>query len=154
MKGPYSEYSWEDYLVYGADETKTVVFDPTACLCNQIIFEPLVFAADGGPIIIDVMTEVEYDPGTGSLLFASNRNENIDRQPGVILRLNPTGFSGIKFAGDIVPSTGGNSPMGGGNVNPAGVDFEIDITKIKALQLTNKNGAGVYVLHKITWVEV
>ena len=54
-------FSWEDYLTYAAAEEKIFVFDPTACTCAQLIFNPLVFSANAGPITIDVYTEVSYD---------------------------------------------------------------------------------------------
>jgi hypothetical protein len=151
---PHNKYSWEDYLTYGASETKTIVFDPRGCSCGQIIFEPLIFSANGGPIIIDILSEVSYTADTGTLLESSNRNETANIQSGVVLRLNPSGFSGTKFAGDLIPATGVSAPTGAGNINPPGVEFEIDITKVKAVQLTNNNGDGVYVLHKFTWEEV
>jgi len=147
-------FSWEDYLEYLADEEKIIVFDPTACSCAQIIFRPLIFAANAGPIKIDIYTEASYDAETGTLLGQSNRRETSSIPSEAILRLNPTNFSGTKFAGDLVPSNGAAAPNASGNSNQQGLPFEIDLTKIKAIGLTNTDGNGVLVSHKLTWFEV
>ncbi len=150
-------YSWEDYLTYAAAEEKIFVFDPLACSCFQLIFEPLIFSANAGPVTIDIYTEVSYTPGTGVLAGVSNRRETSRNTNEAILRYGSAaarGFSGTKFAGDLIPSNGAAAPNSAGNTNPEGLPFEIDISVIKAIGLTNTDGAGVLVSHKLTWFEV
>jgi hypothetical protein len=149
-------FSWEDWLVYGTSESKIIVFDPRNCTAQQIVFDPLLFNANSGPVTVDVYTNVSYDLGTGTALVASNRRETLQsiNPPEAILRLNPTGFSGSKFAGDLVPASGPSPAVGSGNQNQEGAVFEIDKTIVKAIGLTNHDGDNVYVSHKLTWYEV
>lgn len=150
-------YSWEDYLTYAADEEKIFVFDPLLCTCEQLVFNPLVFSANAGPITIDIYTEVSYDTGTGTLAVASNRRETSPNTPDAILRYGSVAtlnFLGTKFAGDLIPSNGAAAPNAAGNTNIGALPFEIDITKIKAVGLTNTDGNGVLVSHKFNWFEV
>lgn len=150
-------FSWEDYLVYDSDEENIIVFDPRNCTsCQQIVFDPLLFSANSGPVTIDIYTNVSYDIGTGTALVSSNRRETLQtlKPAESILRLNPTGFSGTKFAGDLIASSGPTPAIGSGNQNTDGAVFEIDKTIVKAIGLTNRDGDGVYVSHKLTWYEV
>ena len=150
-------YSWEDYLTYSASEEKIFVFDPTACTCAQLVFNPLVFSANAGPITIDIYTSVSWTPGTGTLAVASNRRETSPNTPEAILRYGSAatlGFSGTKFAGDLIPANGAAAPNAAGNSNPEGLPFEIDISIIKAVGLTNTDGNGILVSHKFNWFEV
>ncbi len=150
-------FSYEDYTSYGASEEKIIIFDPRECSCAQVTFDPLVFYAPAGPITIDIYTEVSYTLGTGTLLVQSNRRETSPNASEMILRIGSAatlGFSGTKFAGDIVPSTGVSAPTGSGNANVGEIPFEIDLTKVKALGITNTNGAGVLVETKLTWAEI
>jgi hypothetical protein len=150
-------YSWEDWLVYSTDEEKIIVFDPRNCTsCQQIVIDPLLFNASSGPVTIDIYTQVSYDIGSGTALVASNRRETLQstNPPEALLRLNPTGFTGTKFAGDLIPSTGPTPLVGAGNQNQDGSAFEIDKTIVKAIGLKNRNGDGVYIGHKLTWYEI
>jgi hypothetical protein len=150
-------FSWEDWLTYGTDEAKIIVFDPRNCSsCQQIVIDPLLFNASSGPVTVDIYTNVTYDIGTGTTLVASNRRETLqsEKPPEAILKLNPTGFTGTKFAGDLIPSSGPAPLVGAGNQNLDGAAFEIDKTIVKAIGLTNRNGDGVYVGHKLTWYEI
>ena len=153
-------FSWEDWLSYDADEEKLFIFYTLLCVpacCVQLIFNPLVFAANAGPIKIDIYTEVSYVNGTSQLLQQSNRRETSDNTSDAILRVGERTnmeFTGTKFSGDLIPSNGAAAPNAAGNTNPAGLPFEIDITKIKAVGLTNTDGNGVLVSHKFNWFEV
>ena len=147
-------FSWEDWLLYAADETKIFVFDSSLCTCAQLVFKPLLFAANAGPAPIDIYTNVSYDIGTGTLLQTSNRRETSSNTPDAILRHGTTGFSGSRFAGDLIPANGTATPNAAGNVSPQSDRFEIDITKNHAFSVHNTDGAGVYIQHKITWFEV
>lgn len=145
-------FSWEDYLLFGADETRTIVFDPTLFEGLNVTFNPFSFSATSGPILIDIYPDVSDVVG-GTVLGASNRREGGD-PPVSILTLDPTSLTlGTKFAGDLVPATGLNPATSTGGGNIPGLPFEVDKTKLKALTLHNLDGAGIYVGAKITWFE-
>lgn len=148
-------FSYEDWLVYGADETKTFVFDPTACTCDQIVFQPFAFSAQSGPVEIEIFAPVTADDD-GDVLGASNRRATSPITPDGILRLNPSNIAlpADRFAGDLVPASGTAPANSSGAENTQGLPFEI-IPSIKyALTVKNTDGAGVRILFKTTWFEI
>jgi hypothetical protein len=151
------EYSWEDWLQYDNDEEKIIVFDPTNCSCSKIIFKPLLFYANAGPVPINIYTNVEYTAGSGTELSQSNRNELSENVSEAILRIGSAielGFTGTKFAGDLIPANGAATPNAAGNQNFPVAKFRIDPDKIKAIGLTNTGPADTYIEHKLTWFEI
>ncbi|MCK5612881.1 hypothetical protein KAR91_64000 [Candidatus Pacearchaeota archaeon] len=145
-------FSYEDYHTFGADETKIIVFDSTAFEGENLIVNPFGFAATAGPIKIDFYTLVSNNDD-GTELFASNRREGFP-DPLSVLRLNPTGFSGTRFAGDLVPATGISVPTGQGSGNQPGLPFELNAAIKHAIGMTNEDGADVVFQMKMTWFEV
>lgn len=147
-------FSYEDYLVFGLNEIKTIVLDSSAYVGDNLVVLPLVFYATGGPTLVDYYTNVSANDD-GTLLVPSNRRESFPA-PKSLLRLNPTNFSGDRFTGDLIPATGlgvGNISGQANQANVLGIPFEL-ISNIKhAITLENKNGAGVYVQIKLTWFE-
>lgn len=148
-------FSYEDWLVYAADEIKTFVFDPIACTCDQIVFQPFAFSAQSGPIEIGIFAPVTADDD-GTLLGASNRRATSPIIPEGILRLNPSNIvkPADRFAGDLVPASGTAPANSSGAENTQGLPFEI-IPSIKyALTVKNTDGAGVRIQFKTTWFEI
>jgi len=148
-------FSYEDWLTYGADETKTIVFDPTGCDCDQLIFNPFAFSAQSGPIEIGIFAPVTADDD-GTVLEASNRRATSPITPEGILRLNPSNIvkPADRFAGDLVPATGTAPANSSGGGNMLGLPFEI-ITSVKyALTIKNTDGADVRIQFKTTWFEI
>lgn len=147
-------FSYEEYLTYNADETKTFVFDGTGCTCSQIIFNPISFTAIAGPVLIDFYAAVTANDD-GTSLGISNRRATSDIETGSVLRLNPTGVSlGTAFAGDLVPATETIGQTSQGSSNVPGLPFEIDKTLKYAFTVTNNNGTGTIILVKSTWFEI
>lgn len=148
-------FSYEDWLVYGADETKTFVFDPTACTCDQLVFNPFAFSAQGGPVEIKIFAGVVYTAATGSILGASNRRATSSITPEGVLLLNPTITTpGVEFAGDLVPATGTAPANSTGSGNMPGLPFEIDTAFVYKLTVKNIDGAGIRIQFKTTWFEI
>lgn len=146
-------FSYEEHLIYGASEVKTFVFDPTAFTGTNIVFEPIVFAATAGPILIKFYYGTEADDD-GTLLGVSNRRAPLGIVNQGIWRLNPNIVSlGTEFAGDIVPANETIGQTSVGASNQPGLPFEIFSNIKYALTIENKNGAGVYVQMKATWFE-
>jgi hypothetical protein len=146
-------FSYEDYLLFGSSETKTLVFDPTAFAGTNMVFNPIAFGANAGPILIDFYYGTEADDD-GELLGVSNRRAPLGITNKGIWSLNPSNISlGTRFSGDMVPAneTIGQTAIGASN-NP-GLPFEIFTNTKYALTIENKNGAGVYVQMKATWFE-
>lgn len=147
-------FSYEDWLVYGADETKTFVFDPTDCDCDQLVFNPFAFSAQSGPVEIKIYAPVTADDD-GTILGVSNRRATSPITPKGILRLNPSNIVlPAAFAGDLIPSTGTAPANSSGAENARGLPFEI-ITSVKyALTIKNTDGADVRIQFKTTWFEI
>jgi hypothetical protein len=147
-------FSYEDWLTYTADETKTFVFDPTACECVQIVFNPIAFSATAGPIEIKFYVGTTADDD-GTLLEASNRRATSSVTPQGIWRLNPSNISlGTEFAGDLVPATGVTSATSTGSQNQPNLPFEVLKTSKYAITVKNTDGADTYVQIKSTWFEI
>ena len=146
-------FSYEDYLTFGTDEVKNIIFDSSAFTGINLIFNPITFAAPAGPITIEFYTGTTSDED-GTVLQSSNRREGQPPAQSVI-RVGDTNISlGTRFSGDLVPATG----TGIGNTNPGsnqpGLPFEIDASVNHAIVITNTDGADVLVQIKMTWFEV
>jgi hypothetical protein len=145
-------FSFEDYFTFGQDEVKTFVFDPTALVDTQVVFNPLLFAASSGPVLIDFYAGTDADDD-GTVLVPSNRRSGFPA-PVSVFRLNPTiNDLGTRFAGDSVPATGAGVGNTNGAGNQAGLPFEIDPTLKYAFTITNQDGADTIIQVKNTWFE-
>jgi hypothetical protein len=151
-------FSYVDYLVYALAGTKTIVFDGSACECSQIVFNPILFSASAGPILIDFYANVTLNatPG-GTILQASNRRATSPNVTDAILYLDPTiDDLGTRFSGDLVPS---NESAGVGTSNQGasssqGLPFEIDSSLLYAFTMENLDGADTYIKVDMTWFEI
>jgi len=151
-----NSFSYVDYLSFADSEVKTFVFDGTACTCEQIVFNTILFSATAGPVLIDFYAGTTAD-SDGTLLGVSNRRATSPIVNEGVLRLNPSNITlGTRFSGDMVPA---NAAQGIGSSNQGaqssqGLPFEIDFSIKYAFTITNTNGAGVYVKIDATWFEV
>ena len=145
-------FAFEDYFTFDTDEVKTIVVDPKKFAGLNLTFDPILFSATAGPIVLDYYSGVAAGDD-GTMLLGSNRRPSFQR-PQTIFRINPTIIDiGTRFAGDIVPSTGVAPANSSGSSNTVSLPFEL-LTIIKyAVKLTNKNGAGVIVSMKVNWFE-
>lgn len=146
-------FSFEDYFTFGASEVKTFVFDPTACGCSQLVINPLIFAATGGPIIVDIYANTTADKD-GTLLGVSNRRFG---SPATMaeLRLDPSNITlGTRISGDIVPATGTAPANSTGGANAQGLPFELSKNLKYSITMTNNDGAGVIAVFKFTYFEI
>lgn len=148
-------FSYEDFLEFSAGQERIIVLDSSAYGGENLVFLPFTFYGTSGPITIDFFTDVTAGDD-GVLLGASNRREGFPA-PKSILRLDPTGFTGLRFAGDLVPAVGATPTIGKGEHNESnvlGLPFELISAKKHAIKIKNHNGAGVLVEIKMTWFEV
>jgi hypothetical protein len=145
-------FSFEDYFTFGAAQVKNFIFDPTAFSGNQLVFNPFLFAASSGPLLIDFYANTDADDD-GTLLVPSNRRSGFPA-PVSVFRLNPTvNDLGTRFAGDSVPATGAGVGNTNGAGNQPGLPFEIDFSLKYAFTITNQDGADTIVQIKTTWFE-
>lgn len=147
-------FSYEDYLEFAANQECVIVLDSSAYAGENLVFLPFNFYSTSGPVTIDFYTDVVAD-NDGTLLGASNRREGFPA-PDSILRLDPSNFLGLRFAGDIVPAVGVAPAVGTGEHNEGnvlGIPFELIAAKKHAIVIKNHNGAGVLVQIKMTWFE-
>jgi hypothetical protein len=146
-------FSYEDYHLFGADEEKIIIFDPTNCTCNNIDISPILYAATSGPFLIDYYRGITEDE-SGSPLIASNRKSSSPILPKVKLSTGAdiTDF-GTRISGDLIPSTGLAEPNFKGATSPTGLRFEIGLNFKWAVKIKNLNGANVYFEIKLTWFE-
>jgi hypothetical protein len=148
-------FSYEDYIQFGADQERIITLDTSAYVGENLVFLPFIFYSTSGPITIDFYTDVVAD-NNGTILQASNRREGFPL-PVSVLRLDPSNFSGFRFAGDLVPAVGLTPAVAKGEHNDSnvlGLPFELRSDKKHAIKITNHNGAGVLVQIKMTWFEV
>lgn len=147
-------FSYEDYLIFGASEKKTVVFDATECTCGSVEFESIVFSATSGPVLIDYFAGVTANED-GTVLSQSNRLPSSGIVSQAVLRLNPTGvvLPATKFSGDMVPATGLNPNTSTGSSTTGGLRFELLPGLKYAFTIENLDGAGTYAQIKMTWYE-
>jgi hypothetical protein len=152
-------FSYEDYLLYGASETKTLVFNPLEFrpftdFQNRLVINPFGFSASGGPILIQYYADTDSDED-GTLLGASNRDAQRATLPKSTLRLNPTiNDIGTRFAGDLVPATSVSPAAATGALNVGGLPFALSPYIKYAVRITNTDGADIYVQMKMTWFEI
>jgi hypothetical protein len=151
-------FSFTDRLLYVATGIKRITFDARLCSCSQLVFNPIIFSANAGPILIDFYAGVTLNatPG-GTELEPSNRRATSPNVSDAVLLLDPVIDNlGTRFAGDIVPaneSTGvGTSNQGASS--SAGLPFEIDHSLVYAIEINNLDGADTYVKIDMTWFEI
>lgn len=146
-------FSYEDYLIYGDDEVKNFIFDPTAFTGTNLVITPPQFSASSGPITVEYFIGATAD-NDGTLLGISNRRGTSSNVNKAILRLAPSNISeGTRFAGRLIPATGVNPNQGSGNASGSNLPFEIDCSVKYLIRITNTDGAGVYVQTDFTWIE-
>ena len=144
-------FSYEDYLIVPSGGAQ-IIFDPTAFEGTNLTFSPLIFAAESGPVLVDIYTGTDADDD-GTLLIPSNRREG-QPQPKSVIRLNPTVNSlGTKFAGDSVLASGAGIGNVNSNANSPGLPFEIDTSVKKALDIDNTSGGDIIFQIKLQWFE-
>jgi hypothetical protein len=151
-------FSYTDRLVYAATGTKIITFDARLCTCTQLVFNPILFSSNAGPILIDFYAGVTLNatPG-GTELDPSNRRATSGNVSDAVLLLDPTIDSmGTRFAGDLVPSneSAGVGTSNQGAASSAGLPFEIDHSLVYALEINNLDGADTYVKVDMTWFEI
>ena len=151
LKG--KSFSFSDYFSFANGEVKTIVFDPTACDCNNVEFETILFAATSGPILIDFYALTDADDD-GTILASSNRS-NSTVTANSVFRLNPTiNNIGTRFSGDLIPSTGTAPSNSSGATVAGGLPFEINKNIKYAFQITNTDGNDTYVQIDLTFYEI
>lgn len=151
-------FSFTDRLVYAATGSKIITFDGRLCTCSQLVFNPVLFSANAGPILIDFYAGVTLNatPG-GTTLVPSNRRATSSNLSDAVLLLDPSiDDMGARFSGDLVPA---NESAGVGTSNQGassseGLPFEIDHSLVYAVEIENLDGADTYVKVDMTWFEI
>jgi hypothetical protein len=151
-------FSYTDRLLYAAAGAKIITFDGRLCTCGQIVFNPILFSSNSGPILIDFYAGVTLNatPG-GATLEPSNRRATSDNVSDAVLLLDPTiDDMGTRFAGDLVPAneSAGVGTSNQGAASSAGLPFEIDHSLVYAIDIENLDGADTYVKVDMTWFEI
>lgn len=153
-------FSYTDYVIFGTDEVKNYVFDPTtytppAGSYGKIIARPPAIGATQGPILLDVYGNTDAN-NDGTIITAFNRNGNSPKPvSSATLRLNPTiNNVGIKFAGYLTPSTGTNPITGRGGTAEDSLPYELNLTQKYLFRFTNLNGATTRVGIRSVWFEI
>lgn len=148
-------FSYEDYRIYGDDETTYMFFNPSAFSGKSLIILPPFFASVAGPVLVDYYANPTM-ADAGAVLQVSNRKGTSSNTPDSILTLHtiaPT-IEGFRFTGRLVPATGVNPNIGSSAEGLGQNYFELVPSNTYLIKITNKNGPGVYIQSDFTWIEI
>jgi hypothetical protein len=130
-----------------------ILVDPTVCACDQIVFAPLSFTADEGPITVEIYTGTTVS-ANGTELPAFNRRATSTNTTGMKLYSGPTVTdAGTKFSELLIPVSA-VGPQITGSPTATGLPFEIDKGVLYMARIINNNGANANVQYSATWFEI
>ena len=116
-------------IVVAPDEGQIdILVDPRLCVCDQIVFAPLSFTADEGPIVVEIYAGTTVS-ANGTPLPIFNRRATSTNITGLKLYSGPTvSDAGTKFSELLIPVSA-VGPQITGSPTGIGLPFEIDKTK-------------------------
>lgn len=130
-----------------------VLIDGRACNCSQIIFAPLSFVADEGPITITLHAGVVVS-ALGTELSSFNRRATSTMATGLKVYSGPTVTdAGTIFSSILVPASSA-AIFTQGAQSSAGLPFEINKDVLYMARIANNNGTDANVEYNATWFEI
>ena len=136
--------------------TNDIVIDTTACNCDYLIVQPVVFKAfDAGPINIDMYFGTESGDD-GTLWESINRDHKSGETSDVVVRLNPTVTSaGIKTASEFVIFSNGKAAVSkAGGETREGLIFNARTDGKYMFRVVNTANSSAFFHLSMTWYEV
>lgn len=130
-----------------------ILIDARVCTCNQIVFAPLSFIADEGPITVELYVGVTIS-ALGTLKTIFNRRSTSPTKNRLKIYSGPTVSDvGIKFSELLIPASSAAIFINGSQSGP-GLPFEINKELLYMARIINNNGADANVEYNATWFEI
>lgn len=130
-----------------------LVIDARDCDCSQIVFAPLRFVADEGPIVVELRVGCTVS-ALGTELGTFNRRATSSNVSHLKVYHTPTVTgAGTVFSEILVPSSALGVNIRGAQ-SAAGLPFEINKELLYIARIKNNNGTNANVEYNATWFEI